>query len=108
MYAFAAPDKERPVLVLTRDAAIPVLSRVTVAPVTSTIRDAPSQVVVNEEHGLKRRSAINLDAVMTVSRSRLGAWIGRLGPGKMSEVCEALSVAVGCDATGVAEEVWTF
>ncbi|MGO9257448.1 MAG: type II toxin-antitoxin system PemK/MazF family toxin [Bryobacteraceae bacterium] len=38
---FAPPDKERPVLVLTRDSAIGHLATVTVAPITSTIRGVP-------------------------------------------------------------------
>ena len=106
MYAVAAPDKERPVVVLTRDSAIRVLSRVLVAPVTSTIRNVPSQVMLGEEHGRKRRSAVNLDGVMTVSQSRLGMWIGRLGPGKMFDVCEALKVATGCESDMAREDIW--
>ena len=51
LYQFAAPDKKRPALVLTRDSAIAYLSTVTVAPVTSTIRAVPSEVVLNEEDG---------------------------------------------------------
>ncbi len=47
LYRFAPPDKERPVVVLTRDSAIPYLATVTVAPITSTIRGVPSEVVLN-------------------------------------------------------------
>lgn len=43
-YRFAQPDKRRPVVVLTRDAAIDFLGEVTVAPITTTIRDIPSEV----------------------------------------------------------------
>ncbi len=49
LYQFAAPDKKRPALVLTRNSAIAYLSTVTVAPVTSTIRGVPSEVVLNED-----------------------------------------------------------
>jgi mRNA interferase MazF len=48
-----APDKKRPVLILTRASAVPYLSTVTVAPVTSTIRGVPSEVLRNEEDGMK-------------------------------------------------------
>jgi len=48
LYEFAAPDKMRPALVLTRNSAIGYLSTVTVAPVTSTIRGVPSEVVLKE------------------------------------------------------------
>ena len=57
LYQFAAPDKKRPALVLTRNSAIAYLSTVTVAPVTSTIRGVPSEVVLNEEELRCRNSA---------------------------------------------------
>ncbi len=53
LYEFASPDEKRPALVLTRNSAIAYLSTVTVAPVTSTIRGVPSEVVLNEEDGMK-------------------------------------------------------
>lgn len=103
MVRFRSPDKERPVVVLTRDDVIPYLNAVMVAPITSLIRDVPSHVLLDERHGLKMRSAAKLDAVMTVFRARLGPWLGRLGPREMATVCEALRVATGCDATMVRE-----
>jgi mRNA interferase MazF len=95
-YRFAAPDKRRPVLVLTRQEVIGLLHTVTVAPITSTIRGAPSEVVVGVREGLKHESAVNLDHVQTVERARLETYVGHLGPDKMIEVCRALAVAVGC------------
>ncbi len=96
-YRFAAPDKRRPVVVLTRQEVIPFLHTVMVAPISSTIRGAPSEVVVGVSQGLKHESAVNLDHVQTVPRSRLMRYIGRLGAPKMREVCRALVLAVGCD-----------
>ena len=97
-YRFAGPDKRRPVAVLTRQEVIPLLGTVMVAPVTSTIRGAPSEVLVGPEHGLQQTSAVNLDHVQTVERSRLERCIGRLGPDEMREICRALALAVGCDS----------
>ncbi|ODS52097.1 MAG: hypothetical protein ABS36_18245 [Acidobacteria bacterium SCN 69-37] len=96
LYRFKAPDKRRPVLVLSRQEAIPLLHTVMVAPVTSTIRDAPSQVVVGIDEGMKGPSAISLDHVQTVERSRLVQYVGALGPAKRREVCRALTIATGC------------
>lgn len=96
-YRFAARDKQRPVLVLTRQEVIGLLHTVMVAPVTSTIRGAPSEVVVGVQEGLKHESAVNLDHVQTVERARLTGYVGDVGPEKMREVCRALSIAVGCD-----------
>jgi len=59
LYTFEPPDKRRPVLVLSRQGAIRLLSTVLVAPITSTIHGAPSEVSVGIEEGLKRTSAVN-------------------------------------------------
>ena len=98
LYEFAAPDKKRPVLVLTRDSAIAYLSTVTVAPVTSTIRGVPSEVVLNEEDGMKSACAVNLHNAVTVSQQRLGKRVAQLSSARMSEVCAALRFSVGCDS----------
>ncbi|PYS39480.1 MAG: PemK family transcriptional regulator [Acidobacteria bacterium] len=68
-FAFSRPDKRRPVLVLSRNDAIEVLHTVMVAPITSTIRGAPSEVIVGINEGLKRNSAINLDHIQTVDNT---------------------------------------
>ena len=97
LYQFARPDKRRPVVILTRDSAIRYLSTVTVAPVTSTIRGVPSEVVLDEEDGMKGRCAVNLHNAVTVSQERLGRRVARLGPRRMSEVCSALRFSLGCE-----------
>lgn len=61
----------RPVVILTRDAAIGVLASVTCAPVTRTIRSIRSEVEVGPEHGLPEVSVVNCDHVMTIPRQRL-------------------------------------
>ena len=71
LYQFAPPDKKRPALVLTRNSALSYLSTVTVAPVTSTIRGVPSEVILNEEDGMKSPCAVNLHNAVTVSQQRL-------------------------------------
>ena len=98
LYQFAAPDKKRPVLVLTRHSAIAYLSTVTVAPVTSTIRGVPSEVVLNEEDGMKSSCAVNLHNAITVSQQRVGKRVARLSSARMNEVCAALRFTLGCDS----------
>lgn len=100
LYTSKAPDKLRPVLVLTRPEVIPLLSTVMVAPITSTIRGAPSEVAVGVEAGLKNPSAVNLDHVQTVAQEALGHYVGSLRPEQMAAVCRALAVAVACDPLG--------
>ncbi len=93
-----SPNKNRPVLVLTRQEVIGLLQTVMVVPITSTIRGLPSEVRIGIEEGLKHESAVNLDLVQSVERARLRGYVGRLGREKMREVCRALAVATGCDA----------
>jgi mRNA interferase MazF len=96
LHAFEPPDKQRPVLVLTRGSSIPHLSRVTVAPITSTIRGVPSEVVLDIEDGMKQPCAVNLHNLVTVAQRSLGRRIGGLGERKMREVCDAIGFALGC------------
>lgn len=97
LYQFASPDKKRPVVVLTRDSAVPYLSTVTVAPITSTIRGVPSEVVLNEQDGMKAPCAVNLHNAVTISQNRLGRRVAQLSSLRMGEICAALRFSVGCD-----------
>ena len=96
-YTFKAPDKKRPVLILTRDSAIAVLSSVTVAPITSTIRSIPTEVVLTEADGLPNTCAANFDNLQTVPKSNIGDCIARLTARKMKEAGAAVSFALGFD-----------
>ena len=85
----------RPVVVLSRDAAIPRLRRALIAPCTTTIRGLPSEVVLDPEHDpIGRRSAVNLDSVESVSVAVLVERLGTLSGVRMGEICDALAVAV--------------
>ncbi len=87
----------RPVVVITRDEAIPRLTSVLVAPVTRTIRGLGCEVVLGVEDGLKNESVANLDNVEIVEISELGPAVGRLSWRHQTEVCTALAFATGCD-----------
>ena len=87
----------RPVVVLSRDAAIPRLRRALVAPCTTTVRGLASEVLL--EPGVDpvpRPSAVNLDSVESVSVGVLVSRLGRLSDERMRTICDALSVAVDC------------
>jgi len=99
LYQFAPPDKKRPVVVLTRDSALPYLTTVTVAPITSTIRGVPSEVELNEEDGMKAPCAVNLHNTVTVWQQRLGKRVAQLSSFRMREICGALRFSLGCDGT---------
>jgi len=87
----------RPVVVLSRDAAIPRLRRVLIAPCTTTIRGLSSEVVLEPgDDPVPRVSAVNLDSVESVSVAVLVERIGRLSDRRMAQICAALEVAVDC------------
>ena len=93
-YRFRAPDKKRPILILTRTEILDHLGEVTVAPLTSTIRDIPSEVALTIQDGVPRESAVNCDHIQTVSKSKLGPVITILSKEKMHQVSEAIRFAL--------------
>jgi len=89
----------RPVVVLSRDAAIPRLRRTLIGPCTTTIRGIPSEVLLEPgKDPVLRTSAVNLDSVESVSLGTLVERLGRLSDERMRQVCRALEVAVACEA----------
>ena len=94
-YKFSRPDKNRPVIVLTRDSVLSYLGEVTVAPITTTVRDIPSEVLLGPADGLPRECAVNLDHVQTVSKVKLGGLITSVSSKKLNEIRAALLFALG-------------
>jgi mRNA interferase MazF len=91
------PDEGcRPVCVLTRPAAIPVLRNVVVALITRTVRGIPTEVRLTEQDGMPVECAISLDNLRTVPKSLLADRILTLSGAQTHAVCRALSLASGC------------
>jgi mRNA interferase MazF len=87
----------RPVIVLSRDAAIPRLRRALIGPCTTVIRGIPTEVVLQPpDDPIPRLSVVNLDSVESVSLGTLVERLGRLSDERMREVCTALAIAVDC------------
>lgn len=87
----------RPVVVLSRNAAIPRLRRALIGPCTTTIRGLASEVLLEpDEDPVPRRSVVNLDSIESVSLAALVERLGRLGDERMRQICDAVAVAVDC------------
>ena len=86
----------RPVLVLTRDAVIPALRRVTIASISRRVRGIPTEVVLDEDDGMPKRCAVSLDNLGEAWKAMLVEHVTTLTPRRMQEVCDALNAAVGC------------
>ena len=88
----------RPVVVLSRDAAIPRLRQAVIAPCTTTVRGLPSEVVLEPgDDPVPRHCVVNVDSIESVALGVLTERIGRLADVRMRQVCKALEVAVDCD-----------
>jgi mRNA interferase MazF len=93
-YKFKAPDKKRPVLILTRDSILDYLGEVTVAPITTIVRDIPSEVFLSKQDGMIKDCAINLDHIQTVPKGKIGSLITTLSVDKLQQVSEAIQFAL--------------
>lgn len=99
-YTFAAPDKRRPVLILSRDRVANVVNEIVVVPVTRTIRGLVTEVVLTPNDGMPSTSALNLDHVSLAQRARLGEVITTLPGQRWDEVRQALLAACGFSDLG--------
>jgi len=90
-------DKLRPVVVLTREAARPVMSSVTVAPITSTIRGLSTEVNVGTVNGLDRESVVSCDNLTTIPATLLGERIGILLEHQERDLARAIVLSFDLD-----------
>ena len=88
--------KRRPVLVVSRNEAIPALNNVVVAPVTSTIRAIPTCVPIGPAEGIDRESVASFDNLAAVPKSVLTTRLGTLGIGGHRRICAALDALADC------------
>ena len=88
------PAGRRPVLLLSRDIAYRVRANVTVAPVTRTVRDIPTEVVLDRQDGMSEQSVVNLDDIITIPKRLLERPITVLSQEKMSQVERAIAFAL--------------
>jgi mRNA interferase MazF len=94
-YTFAAPDKRRPVLLLTRESMIRRLNEVTVVSITSTTRNLDAEVRLGIADGMPADCVINCDQIQTLPKHKLGDRLTELSPAKIAEVEHALLFALG-------------
>jgi mRNA interferase MazF len=86
----------RPYLVLTREAAIPVLTGLVCAPLTRTIRGIPTELHLIREDGMPVDCAASFDNLLTVPKAALGSMITSLSIARRLEICRGLRIALEC------------
>lgn len=85
----------RPVMVVTRDAAIPVLGAILVAPVTRTVRGIPTEIPLGRDEGLLEPCAASFDNLRPVRKIWLTRRMGALGS-RGHEICGSLAALSDC------------
>ncbi len=88
------PIGRRPVLLLSRNAAYSVRNAVTVAEITTTIRNIPVEVPLDESDGLPKKCVVNLDTIITIQKAHLKEMITSLGEEKLRQVIAAIKFAL--------------
>ncbi len=92
-----AYGKPRPAVLVQED-AFDALPSVTVLPITSELRDLPPlriTIPAGPESGLRIRSQVQIDKIMTIPKARIGKRIGSLAETTMNQVDVALSRFLG-------------
>jgi mRNA-degrading endonuclease toxin of MazEF toxin-antitoxin module len=87
----------RPVVVVTREVAIPVLSRLNCVAITSKARGHVAEVELTAAHGVDQPSVANCDWIVNVAKDRLVRRRGMLDPVTLRRVNAALVLALGLD-----------
>jgi mRNA interferase MazF len=88
----------RPVVVVTRETAISVLSRLSCVAVTGTMRGHVAEVELTRSHGVEEPSVANCDWLVNVAKDRFIRRRGELDPFTTRRLNAALVVALGLDA----------
>ena len=91
-----AEDKRRPVLIVSRSEAIPVLSRIVVAPLTRTVRGIPTEIPFGPEDGVPATSAASFDNLQPIDRRLLTERVAAISPLRRGEICRALAALADC------------
>jgi mRNA interferase MazF len=84
-----------PVVIISRETAIPVLRSLVCALVTSSVHGHLAEVELNADEGLDHASAVNCDNLLTVRKEYFGRRRGALGPARVAQLDTALGIALG-------------
>ena len=88
------PAGRRPVLLLSRDDAYPVLNKFVAAEITATVRHIPIEVPLGSIEGISKPCVVNCDNLRTISKIHLVKKIARLSQKRVHEVKRAVGYAL--------------
>ena len=94
---FPQPVGRRPVVLVSRDEAYSLRTRLTVVPLTTTVRGMATEVRFGPSDGLPKACVANADELVTIPRKLLDERIGAASRGRVKELDEALRFALKLD-----------
>ena len=87
----------RPALVVTRQAVIPHVNKLTVAEITTKGKGYPTEVSIGHKANLPRESFVTVDNIQTVSKVRFVKYVGALDAATMRTIGRKLILALGLE-----------
>ncbi len=90
------PRRSRVFVVVSRQVLIDSqFSSVICAPIYSAYDGLSTQVSIGVDEGLKHQSSIHCDELISIRKSALTDFVGRLSPARIGELDSALAIGVG-------------
>lgn len=87
----------RPALILTRQAVIPYVHKLTVAEITSIGKGYPTEVAIGQRANLAKESYVQVDNLQTVAKVRFIKYLGAIDPGTMQVIGRKVILALGLE-----------
>ncbi|MFQ5824590.1 MAG: type II toxin-antitoxin system PemK/MazF family toxin [bacterium] len=88
---------KRPALILTRNAVLPYLNKLTVAEITTKSKGYPTEIDINQKANLKKHSFVQVDNIQTISKQRFLKCIGSLDESTMKVVSQKVVLALNLE-----------
>jgi len=88
---------KRPALILTRQAVIPHLNKLTVAEVTTQGKGYPTEFAIGQLANLAQSSFVQLDNIQTIAKERFVKYLGHLDERAMQLIGRKAVLALGLE-----------
>ena len=90
------PQRSRVFVIVSRQVLVDSrFSSVICAPVYSAYDGLSTQVSIGANEGLKHQSSVHCDELVSIRKSALTDFVGRLSAARMGELDNALAIALG-------------
>ena len=84
----------RPVVILTRQNVLRFLNKATVAEITTKGKGYPTEIFINQKANLPKPSFVQTENLHTVTKKKLGKFLGTLDQDTMAKVSQKVVLAL--------------